>query len=72
MVVALDELANENAGLKAANGHLHHQTNKLAAEVLRLRAERDAWEATANRHYSEAFTLRAEVERLRADAARKS
>jgi hypothetical protein len=34
-------------------------------QVERLRAERDAWEATANHHYSEAFTLRAERDALR-------
>ena len=33
----------------------------LAAENERLRDERDAWEAAANGHYSEAFALRAQL-----------
>jgi hypothetical protein len=34
------------------------------AEIERLQAERDAWEATANHHYQEVFALRAALQLL--------
>ena len=40
------------------------EINMLRRKVERIEAERDAWEATAQGHYKEAFTLRAERDTL--------